>query len=367
MSTQAASGYLDLGGSGALAIVDLMPGALALMDYAQVAAGESVLVLTERGVDPLALQAIVAAAAARDALVHVLAVPPFSPGGADRTVPSSLVRAAVAASDVVIGCTWWAEVHTAPLFFTEIPALGVRFASLHMTATAGALATGARFPLGLLYAIKRRVLERCLTASEMRVRTRHGTDVAFRGMRFDTDVGPLEPGMWRPFPVGGVNFYPEDTEGVLVVEESTVTGVPDGPLRVVLRENVVTDIVGGVDAARLRRFGPAGYYLRHAFIGLNPRVRLRGGTQFEREKHAGAFYLGIDGLGADGRPDRSGPGHAHCDCQFDRPTIDLDGEPLVVDGHLLVLDEPAIHEAAAAFGDPATLLDDEPVVPLPGP
>ena len=112
---------------------------------------------------------------------------------------------------------------------------------------------------------------------------------------------------------------------------------------------------------------PAASTAGSRFIGLNPRVRLRGGAQFEREKHAGAFYLGIDGLDPDGRPDRSGPGHAHCDCQFDRPTIDVDGEPLVVDGHLLVLDEPAIREAAAAFGDAAALLDDEAVIPLPGP
>jgi 2,5-dihydroxypyridine 5,6-dioxygenase len=145
--------------------------------------------------------------------------------------------------------------------------------------------------------------------------------VTFRRMRFDEDAGPLEPGMWRPFPVGGVNFYPDASDGVLIVEESTVTGVPEAPVTVELRDNVVTDITGGVDADRLRRFGPTGYYLRHAFIGLNPRVRLRGGTQFEREKHAGAFYLGIDGLTPDGRPDRSGPGHAHCDCQFDRPTM----------------------------------------------
>jgi hypothetical protein len=368
MSTQSAAvGYLDLGSPAPWAIADLMPGASCLMDYAQVTAADVVLVLTERGVDPLALQAIVAAAAVRGASVHVLAVPPFSPGGADRSQPDALVRAAVAKADVVIGCTWWAEVHSAPLFFTQIPELGVRFASLHMAATASALATGARFPLELLYAVKRRLLERCLAADTMRVRTRHGTDVVFRGLRFDTDVGPLEPGMWRPFPVGGVNFYPDDTEGVLVIEESTVTGVPSEPVRVVLRDNVVTEIAGGLDAERLRRFGPAGYYLRHAFIGLNPRVRLRGGAQFEREKHAGAFYLGIDGLGADGRPDRSGPGHAHCDCQFDRPTIDLDGEPVVVDGHLLVLDEPPIREAAAAFGDADALLDDEAVVPLPGP
>jgi hypothetical protein len=341
-----------------------MAGARNLMDYAQVTSGDDVLVLAESAVDQVPLQAIIAAAAVRDASVHLLSVPPFSPGGSDRDSPSPLVRSTMAAADVIIGCTWWAEVHTGPLFFTEIPALDIRFASLHMATTAAALATGARTPLDLLFAIKRRVLERCLSGSEMRVRTRQGTDVTFGGMRFDDDVGLLEPGMWRPFPVGGVNFYPEQTDGVLMVEESTVTGVPEEPLRIELRDNVVVDIQGGAAASQIRRFGPGGFYLRHAFIGFNPKVRLSGAPQFEREKHAGAFYLGIDGLDADGRPDRGGPGFAHCDCQFDRPSIDIDGEPLVVGGHLLILDELAIREIAAEFGDPEALLDDNPVMVL---
>jgi hypothetical protein len=127
----------------------------------------------------------------------------------------------------------------------------------------------------------------------------------------------------------------------------------------------VVDIDGGIAAEHLARFGPAGYYMRHALLGLNPKVRLAGGSQFEREKHAGAFYLGIDGLNADGIADPSQPGYAHCDCQFDRPTVSVGDQVLSRAGRLTALDEPEIREVAARFGPPDVILDDNPQMILP--
>jgi hypothetical protein len=127
---------------------------------------------------------------------------------------------------------------------------------------------------------------------------------------------------------------------------------------------VVRKIEGGIAAEQLRRASPDGYYLRHALIGLNPKTRLAGGTQFEREKHAGAFYCGLDAL-RDGAPVTTTPGFAHCDCQIDRPTIHVDGEPFVEDGRLLLLDAPEIREVAARFGPPDVILDDNPLMILP--
>jgi hypothetical protein len=352
-------GYFDVGPAGPLGIGELMPGVRNLLDYLQVRSGERVLVLADASTDPLALSALVAGAAYRDAGVHVLTIPPVSPGGSDRPGLDPLTLAAYGEADAVVSCVWWAEVHTAELFFTVVPRHRARFVSLHMTATPAALATGSRFPPELFYVIKRRSVELTAGAQRIRVTTDRGTDVTFGGPRFDTDAGPMEPGMWRPWPLGGLNFYPTSTDGVLVIEETTVTGVPADPLRVHLRDNLVTNLEGGEAADQLRRFGPDGYYLRHAFIGLNPKVRLDGAPQFEREKHAGAFYLGIDGL-IDGRADPGGPGFAHCDCQFDRPTITVDDRLLVDVGRLLLLDDPEVVEAAAKYGDPGRLLDPNP-------
>lgn len=338
----------------------LIPGAKNLMEYVSLTAGEYVLVLAEHSVHPEVIGAISSAAVLYGGNVSTLYVDPWKPGGMGTADPSPIVVAAWKAADVVISCAWWAEVHTGPLFFTELRNLGSRLVAVHQTATLGAFTTGARFPPDIFYEIKSRVLERVVGSSEIRVTTAYGTDIRFGDMRFDTDNGPLEdPGSWSPFPYGGVNWYPDHTSGTVAIEESTVTGVPIESLELRFEDNRVVDIAGGTEARDLELFSTGGYYLRHAFIGLNPKVRVKGAPQFEREKHAGAFYFGIDSLDAAGR---SGPGRSHCDCQFDRPTITVDGELLVDRGRLLTLDHPSVSAAAAKHGDPDLLLSDSPVL-----
>jgi 2,5-dihydroxypyridine 5,6-dioxygenase len=356
--------YLDMPTAAPMGIVELMPGARNLMEYARLRAGERVLILTEHTVDPVVLQALAAAASYRGADVHILSVAPFSPGGVDQENPSAIAPAAHAEADLVVACTWWGEVHTKQLFFSEVAQKQARFVSLHMAATASVLATGARTPPEVFYAILRKTQAIMTAGSEVRVTTPAGTDITFHEITPTPDEGPLEPGGWRPFPYGGVNFYPQSTDGVFVVEDSTVTGVPERPLRVTVEDNIVTDIDGGREAEQLRTYGPQGYYMRHALVGLNPKVRIAGATQFEREKHAGAFYLGIDGL-TDGKPDPANPGYAHCDCQFDRPDVWVGDEQIVRDGNLLLLDDSEIREAAARFGPPEILLDANPQMILP--
>jgi hypothetical protein len=359
--------YFDTPTASPLGIVELMPGARNLMDYAGVAPGEQVLILVEHPTDPVVVQALAAAAAYRDADVQILSVAPFSPGGWDRENPGgrSIAAAAHGRADVVITCTWWAEVHCQPLFFSQVAQKGARFASLHMTGTAACLNTGARLPPEVYYAIMRRAAEIMGNGEHIRVQTKLGTDITFKGVTLTPDDGPLIPGGWRPFPYGGVNFYPETCDGTFVVEESTATGVPEERLTVTVTDNLVTGIDGGIAAEQLRRYGPLGYYMRHALLGVNPKVRLAGASQFEREKHAGAFYLGIDGLTAEGVADPSQPGYAHCDCQFDRPTVTVGETVISQDGRLLILDEPEIREVAAEFGPPEILLDDNPQMILP--
>ncbi|MEO3885858.1 hypothetical protein [Nonomuraea sp. B5E05] len=358
------SSYVSEPAAGPYSIVELMPGVRNLCEYVRLAAGERVLLLMEHTVDPVVVQAIAAGAAFRGADVRILSVPPFSAGGWDREAPLQIETAAFHEADVVISGTWWGEVHTAPLFFDQIKARSSRFLSLHMTATAGALLTGGRLPAEVFYALLRRALRQLSGAGRIRVTSGRGTDVTFSGLTFDPDPGALRPGDWRPFPYGGANFWPTDTEGVIMIEDSTVTGVPGEPVRLTLEGNLVRKIEGGAEAESLRRYAPEGFYMRHGLIGLNPKVRIAGGTQFEREKHAGAFYCGIDGL-TGGEAVTTGPGFAHCDCQMDRPTVTVDGELFIEQGRLLLLDEPEIQEVAARFGPPEVVLDDNPVMILP--
>ncbi|MDV6259775.1 hypothetical protein [Rhodococcoides yunnanense] len=365
MSTTDHFSYYDLPTAAPASIVDLIPGARNAMEYCNVQAGDQVLILTENGVDPVVIQALAAAAAYRDAGVHVLTVSPFSAGGWDRENPSRLVPAIHEAADVVISCTWWGEVHTDTLFFDQVAQRKARFLSLHQTATASALTTGARFPLDLHLLIERLATEILDAGEEIAVTSSTGTDLRFRDYVTAGNSTRLTAGMWRPFPYGGANFSPNQTDGSFVVEESTTTGTPAERTVVHVKNNLVTDIEGGIAADELRRYSPQSYYMRHALIGLNPKVRSAGGTQFEREKHSGNFYLGLDGLGENGDTVRSEPGHAHCDCQFDDVTVTVDGETLVDRGRLTLLDNPQVREAAEKWGPAEHLLDPNPRLTLP--
>jgi hypothetical protein len=358
-------GYFDSGPTPPNGIVELMPGARGLMDYLQVSSGERVLILTEHIVDPVVIQATAAAAAYCGADVHILSVPAYSAGGWDREVPSPLVPAIYPEADVVVSFAWWPEVHSGPLFFGIVFQNRARMVSVSQTATAAAFITAARFPAELYFAIARNAHGRLAGCKELRITTDQGTDVTVFDLgRIDVDDGPLQPHGWRPWPFGGINFNPARTDGVLVIEESTVTGFVDDAVRIELKDNVVVSIEGGEAARQLRTFSPDGFYVRHAVLGLNPKARVARATQFEREKHAGIFYLGLDGL-VDGEQNRMRPGFAHCDCLFVRPSVFADGEPLVDHGRLLLLEDADIRAIAGRFGPPEILLDASPAIVLP--
>ena len=42
-----------------------------------------------------------------------------------------------------------------------------------------------------------------------------------------------------------------------------------------MKDNLVEAIEGGREAEQLRTYSPGGYYMRHALMGLNPKVRIR--------------------------------------------------------------------------------------------
>jgi len=63
--------------------------------------------------------------------------------------------------------------------------------------------------------------------------------------------------------------------------------------------------------------------------------------------------------------DPSQPGYAHCDCQFDAPTVTVGATTISDRGRLTILDEPEIREVAAQFGPPEVILDDNPQMILP--
>jgi len=124
----------------------------------------------------------------------------------------------------------------------------------------------------------------------------------------------------------------------------------------------VTRIEGGSGAERdaINAFANGKYFIRHTVIGLNPKVRMVNSPEFERERAAGTTYLGLDGTGPSGQIDRTKPGFSHLDMIFDTPTVYVDGELLVKDRSLLILEDPELVEMASKYGDPKKVLAQNP-------
>ena len=48
--------------------------------------------------------------------------------------------------------------------------------------------------------------------------------------------------------------------------------------------------------------------------------------------------------------------NSHLDGMIVKPSLYVDDEPLILNGHNTILDDPEIHELASQFGDPVKLL-----------
>jgi leucyl aminopeptidase (aminopeptidase T) len=331
-------------------------------EFCQLKQGERVLIVSEFDTDPLVTSAFAAAATQLGGEVAQLTTKPFSPGGYERGTPNDMLVGAFEKADVVIACTYFEFAHAERTFFAEIGKRRVRVASVLMGATPGSLITGGRFPVGLFVEIGKKAQALMQDARSVTYRTASGTDLTFEGLDGLGYTKPLEPGGWGIFPPMGINFYPRNTNGTLVFDEATITGRPAAPVKITVLDNFVTNVESEseADVAAIHAFANGRYYVRHAVVGLNPKVRMANAPQFERERAAGTAYVGVDGTGPTGQVDRSKPGFAHLDCILDTPTVTADGRTLVRNRRLLLLDDPDIIAAAKSYGDPVKLLAQNP-------
>ncbi|MCC7412044.1 MAG: hypothetical protein IT495_10500 [Gammaproteobacteria bacterium] len=332
--------------------------------FCRVERGERVLVVAEPDSDPLVVSSFAAAATLAGADVATITVPPFSAGGFVRGQPGDLLLGAVEHADVVIACTYFEYAHCERTFFSRIFGSSRRVCSVLMGASPGCLVTAGRFPMDLYMEIARRALRLMQGCKRIRYVTDSGTDITFEGPQGIGCSEPLKPGTWSIFPPMGINFYPDNSHGDIVFDESTLTGRPLAPVRIRIDDNFVSGVEAGAaaDAAVIDAFANGRYYMRHAVVGLNPKIRMINAPQFERERAAGTAYLGIDGTGAAGAIDRSQPGFAHLDMIFDTPTVYVDDVLMVDRRRLLLLDDPELHEYARRHGEPRRILAQNPFI-----
>ena len=331
-------------------------------NFCEIEKGENVLIASEYDTDPLVTSSFLSSAHLLGAEATVITVRPFSVGGWVKNYPNDMFMAAFDKADVVIACTYFGFPHSERTFFSRIFAGRARVCDISMGSTPGCLITAGRFPDPLFVEIGKKAMRILERAREIRYTTASGTDITFEGPRDMTYNKPLRSAKWGIFPPMGINFYPETSNGTLVFDESALTGKPSSPIKLTVEKNFVIKVEGGSGAERdaIQSFANGKFFVRHTVIGLNPKVRMVNSPEFERERAAGTTYLGLDGSGPSGEIDRSKPGFSHLDMIFDTPTVYADGELLVKDRRLLILEDPDLMQFAEKYGDPKKVLAQTP-------
>jgi len=202
---------------------------------------------------------------------------------------------------------------------------------------------------------------------EVRVTSELGTELRVRvdGKQWHTMYGIAErddESAWGPEPgklgrtpwnssyaVGATGFppsevhnptVPDTAEGVVYVDSST-NGVNDirEPIRVVFEKGWVTEVSGGVEAAKLREIIDGADESARRFseigIGTNPWQRVTG-LMGEDKKVAGGIHFAVGcNMGATLWGDIEGAVHLDCVAVKQQPTVEVDGEVIVKGGKVL--------------------------------
>lgn len=190
---------------------------------------------------------------------------------------------------------------------------------------------------------------------EVRVTSPSGTDITFsiEGRKGQVDDGDVRlPGKGGNLPCGEAFISPKNqtAEGVIVFD-GTIDLVPDAvipktPVKVVYKGGFITEITGGEEAERLLEVIRKGEQMardvgkteeeRNARalgelgIGINPAATMTC-NMLEDEKVWRTVHFAI-GMNLD----NDGQAFIHQDCLVKRPSLWVDGRPIMKDGDILI-------------------------------
>ena len=299
--------------------------------------GEEVLILADTRTEDLLYEALAAAAFELEAepTVMVIKARPI-----DGNEPGEAAAAAMRAVDTVIGVTSTSITHTNAT--RNALAAGVKYVGMPGATIAMITGGAATADYHALYERTQIVADRLSAASEAHVTSPEGTDLrlSLAGRQGFVLAGIFRPGTIAIFPDGEAPIAPVEgtAEGIIVADSSMHRiGRLHEPIRFTVRGGRVVDIEGGREAAALRellaRQGDENSFNVGEFaIGTNPQARTYEHVS-EDKKRIGTVHIGFgDNRTLAGRTESK----THLDGVISRPTVLLDGEPLVVEGRLLV-------------------------------
>ena len=180
--------------------------------------------------------------------------------------------------------------------------------------------------------------------SELRITAPGGTDltVDIRGRRGNALTCIVGPGEFSPVPTIEANVSPVEgsAQGTVVADVSVPyagIGILDEPIRAEIRDGMVVGLSGGAQADQLEEvldsFGdPMSYNVAEIGIGMNPEATVTG-FMLEDEAVARTAHLGIGTSITLGGVVKAA---SHYDLLLWHPTVAVDGEVVVEEGHVRV-------------------------------
>ena len=279
--------------------------------------------------------ALAAAAEPRARSVTLLAFPAASRHGEE---PPANVAEAMVRADAVLAPTSWSLSHTQARIAAS--RRGARVATMP-TITSETFARAVAIDYPHLKRRGDRLAARLSSARTARLTSPAGTDIvlAIEGRTGRNDDGHLRrPGSFGNLPAGEAYVAPRETfgDGIIVFDGSLAGyGRLSTPVRVAVERGRAVDAdtdAGAWLLATLDAGGPYGRCIAELGIGTNPAARLTGDV-LEDEKAIGTIHVAF------GASAGIGGAHAadvHIDGIMLRPTVELDAEPVLDDGHLLI-------------------------------
>jgi len=317
--------------------VDLMPTARRIVeDMLKVRPGEKATIVTDWERPITITTALASAMRYAGAEVTVVTMSPRDHGGIDPPAP---VAAAMWASEVVIMQASFAMIHTQTA--REPLSRGIRLCEFWGITEDMMIRGGLAEDPIWLEKITVRMAELLDQASEARVTTPNGTDLHFNltGRRAKSMAGAAsEP--WIGLPGGEAAISPVEgsTAGKLAAPylvEHREIGWPKEPLELIIRDGNVVEVMGGVEAQRLKKLiteaGPSARNIAELAIGTNRRCRLEAGLR-EAKRVWGTAHVAIGDNRSIGGSVQS---PVHIDFILTQPTVWLNGQEVVRDGKLL--------------------------------
>lgn len=365
-------------------LTDLMEGALNyVQEYGNIKRGEEILILTETAQDPLLSEAFATAARAIGAKVHVLVLqeirPKFGARLFEDQIPA-IVKQALYGVDVCINALR-SFIHSNDAWQNRACIEhGVRWIWPPLTVKELASPYG-RFPAELAFAMAKKDYQKVSKAKQVKITDPKGTKLeanflpeyivkgyagTVRGAR------QMIPGEWSaPTPVIGFIHRIPNARGTVYfdlneldlrkLEKAFAWEIEDGWV-------VKAEGAGTEPWQKMIKEDKRNGLFSEIMWTYNPKQNIdEVWPDYDSiTRRSGIVHMAIGSPPSRARgDDKTASTHmlAHTHALLIKPTVYVDNEPIIIDGHEVVLDDPEIRELAKKFGDPDEVLKEIPFNP----